>query len=121
MSNNNAQDDNQWIDIVLNTHNSYRVSSSPLTLCPILTSQAQNTANSLAQQNYLRHQDIPQNGYQNVAQGFLPWIYNNPGRPVELWIEDPVHALPITSNSVSKTGFGYATNGNHVFVVANYL
>lgn len=110
-----------WINTVLDAHNSYRESSYSLNLCSILTSKAQKTAESLAMQNYLEHQDVPQNGYQNVAQGFLPWVYNNPKRPVELWINDAIHAFPITSNSVTKAGFGYSINDNHVFVVANYL
>ena len=112
-----------WSQTNVDYHNQIRGknSTAKLQIDDQLTKKAFDTAHILANEDNLYHRDVPQNGLQNVAQGYKNWI-DKPFKCVDLWLNDEQHAFPILSPSMTKIGVGYClnTNTNKVYIVANY-
>jgi uncharacterized protein YkwD len=103
-------------------HNEKRKDIHPFTVDDDLTKQAFETAEALAREGKLYHRDIPENGLQNIGQGYKNTWLNKPFKVVDLWMQDFNHSYPITSSNFTKIGVGYAVDesSKKVYVVANY-
>jgi uncharacterized protein YkwD len=102
-------------------HNEKRKDIHPFTVDDDLTKQAFETAEALAREGKLYHRDIPENGLQNIGQGYSNWL-DKPFKVVDLWLQDYNHSYPIISSNFTKIGVGYCQDSasKKVYVVANY-
>jgi len=114
----------EWIQNVLEYHNKIRAEKGigPLQMDETLNEQAYNSSLYLSQEDDLFHYDVPLQGLQNVAQGYLVWTKNY-HKVVDLWLQDPLHSAPILDINKSKLGIAYNKHpdSNRIYIVANYI